>query len=172
MAPLEKKLSADYWKSRLGNQTINSCVEAMIKKSDNDCANAVGNYAGWKTIDPLNQGLGFTKTKINAKDNQQTTARETADLLYRLQNSQILSDKGRRVFFDAFYEQQHRYGIPAGCGQDCLVGNKTGESNNVKHDAAIVTHGSTQYVVVIMSTGANWAQLADVAHTIDLAMLP
>jgi beta-lactamase class A len=172
LAPLEKKISADNWKSKLGKQTIGTCVELMIKKSDNDCAIAVADYVGWKAIDSHNQTLGFKKTKLNAKDNQQTTARETADLLYRLQNSQILSDKGRRAFFDALYEQEYRYGIPTGCGQDCLVGNKTGQSQDVKHDAAIVTHGRSQYVVVIMSSGANWAQLAEVAHIIDEAMLP
>lgn len=172
LAPLEKKLHAEHWNSKLGKQSIAACVEQMIKKSDIDCANALGGYAGWKTIDSYNQTIGFTKTKISSKDDQKTTARETANLLYRLQNSQILSDIGRRAFFDALYEQDYRYGIAAGCGQDCLVGNKTGESSKVKHDAAIVTHNKAQYVVVIMSSGANWAQLAEIAKTIDQAMTP
>ncbi len=169
---LEKKLSADNWKVKLGGKTTAACVEAMIKVSDNDCAVAVGGYINWKSIDDYNRGLGFTATTVNSKTVQTTTSREVSQMLYRLQNSQILSDKARRIVFDALYEQKYRSGIPAGCGQECLVGNKTGENGPVKHDAAVVTHGASQYIVVIMSTNASWAQVADVAHTVDLSMLP
>lgn len=172
LAPLEKKISADYWKSSLGKQSISACVTAMIKVSDNDCGNAVGTYTGWKNIDVLNQSLGFVNTKVNTKDGNVTTAREVSELMYRLQNSQLLSDKARRLVFDALYEQKYRSGIAAGCGSECLVGNKTGEIDNVRHDTAVVTHGSTKYVVTIMSTGGSWSQIADIARTVDDAMNP
>lgn len=172
LAPLEKKTNADYWKSNLGNQSIASCAEKLIKSSDDNCANAIGNYVNWKTIDATNESYGFPKTKIKSAKEQQTTAREVGDLVYRLQNGQILSDKARRIVFDGLYAHKHRLGIPIGCGSDCLVGNIAAESNNVKHDAAVVTHGDAKYIVVIMSTGGNWAQIGDIAKTIDSAMNP
>lgn len=172
LAPLEKKINADYWKSSLGKQTIGSCVTAMIQVSDNDCGNAVGTYAGWKNVDVLNKSLGFVNTKVNTKDGNVTTPREVSELMYRLQNSQILSDKARRLVFDALYEQKYREGIPKGCGEQCLVGNKTGDIDNVRHDTAVVTHGKARYIVTIMSTNGSWTQIADIARAVDDAMNP
>ena len=172
LAPLEKRLSADYWKSYIGSQSINDCVSAMIKVSDNDCPKALANYANWRNIDPHNQSLGFTQTQIGKEDSQVTNAKEVNDLMYRLQNSQILSDKARRLVFDALYEQQYRDGIPAGCGQGCLIANKTGDLDGYKHDAAIVTHGSAQYVLIIMTKDASWEQIAELSSVIDREMLP
>jgi beta-lactamase class A len=171
LPPLENKLPAKNWNSRLGAHTINDCVTAMIRVSDNLCGEAVGNYVGWQYIDKYNQNVGFTKTKIGSSA-QQTTAREVGDLIYRLQNAQILSDKARRLIFDGLYGQKLRMGIPTGCGEECLVGNKTGEDGPVKHDVAVVTHNSAKYVVVIMSENASWSDVASVAHTVDQALLP
>lgn len=172
LAPLEKKINADNWRSVIGKTSINDCVMAMIKVSDNDCPQSLANYINWKNIDPHNQTLGFKNTKINSKDGQTTTARDVSEMMYRLQNSQILSDKARRLVFDALYEQKSRSGIPAGCGSECLVGNKTGDLDGYRHDAAVVTHGSSKYVLVIMTKNATWGQIADLAGTIDREMLP
>jgi beta-lactamase class A len=172
LAPLEKKISADNWKSVIGKMSINDCVMAMIQVSNNDCPQALGDYANWKTADTYNQSLGFKNTRLGIKDGQVTTAREVNDIMYRLQNSQILSDKARRLVFDALYEQKYRSGIPNGCGPDCLVANKTGEIDDVKHDAAIVTHGAAQYVLVIMTKNATWPQIAELSKMIDVEMLP
>lgn len=172
LAPLENKLDASKWSNHLNRQNIKTCVEMMIKVSDNDCGVAIGNYVGWQNVDTTSASLGLKKTKINNAVQQNTTSREVSELMYRLQNSQLLSDKARRIVFDGLYEQKFRDGIPKGCGPNCLVGNKTGDNGKVRHDAAVVTHGSAKYVVVIMSTGGTWQQVADVEHLIDEAMLP
>lgn len=173
LAPLEKKLSADNWKSKLGTQSIEQCVDLMIRVSDNDCPQAIGSFINWKTVDTYNQSLGFANTVIGTKGSQVTTTRDVSELVFRLQNSQMLSDKARRIVFDALYEQKFRSGVPTGCGQDCLVGNKTGDLSNVKHDVAIVKHDDAHYVVAIMSSGnSTWQQVADLASSIDEAMRP
>lgn len=171
-APLDAKLSAKDWKGHVKGKSIESCAELMLKISDNDCAVALGNYASWKSIDTVNHSYGFKKTQLNSAESQKTTAREVSELMYRLQNSQMLSDKARRIFFDGLYRQKLREGIPTGCGPLCLVGNKTGELNNVRHDAAVVTHGEAKYIIVIMSEGGTWQQIADIARVVDQAMLP
>lgn len=172
LAPLEKRISADNWKSYIGRQSINDCVTVMIRVSDNDCAKLIGNYVGWRNVDSHNQSLGFMKTKLNIDNGQVTTAREVNDVMYRLQNSMILSDKARRLVFDALYSQKYRDGIATGCGQGCLVASKHGEIDEYKHDAAIVTHESSQYVVVIMTKNAKWSNIAELAKVIDREMLP
>lgn len=168
---LEAKTPANNWNYRGGKQTIAKCVELMISSADSDCAVAVGKSADLKNADNINEGHGFKKTTIGSKD-RKTTARETGDLLFRLQNGQLLSDKARRVVFDGLYGQKQREGVPAGCDEKCLVASITGESGSVRHDAAIVTSGEARYVVVIMTQGSTWSQIADVSATIRLALKP
>lgn len=169
---LEKKLTANNWNSKVGQKSVNDCVMAMIRLADKDCGVVLANYVNWRNIDPHNQTLGFSKTKLTDPSTQITTARETADLIYRLQNSQLLSDKARRLVFDALYEQKFRYGIPNGCLENCLIGNKTGETGQYRHDAAVITHGQSKYVLVVMSKNASWPEIASLAKSIDNEMLP
>jgi beta-lactamase class A len=70
------------------------------------------------------------------------------------------------------YDQAHADGIPAGCGPQCLIANKTGETSEVHHDVAVVTSGTGKYVVAIMSSGASWQAVAEVEHAINAAMKP
>lgn len=173
LAPLEKRLSSEYWESYVSNQTISQCVVAMIEVSDNDCPRYLSWYMGRTSVDTVNQELGFKKTTVGFEEGNMTTSRDMSELMYRLQNSMLLSDKARRLVFDGLYDQKYRDGIPAGCGEECLVGNKTGDLEGIKHDAAVVKHGQAHYIVVIMSSGnGSWEQIADIAKAVDTAMLP
>lgn len=170
-APLEAKLSSDKWGYRAGNTTVAKCVEALIRASDQNCKQSLGNYADLKNATNVMNGLGFKKTTLTDKE-QKTSARDIGELLFRLQNSQVLSDKGRRVVFDGLYGHKMREGIPSSCTSKCLAANITGENNNVRHDAAIITEGNSQYVVVIMTQGGSWSQIADVAADIQTELHP
>jgi beta-lactamase class A len=170
-APLESKLSSDKWSYKVGNTTVANCVETLIRNTDQNCRQSLNNYADLKNATSILNGLGFKKTTLNDKE-QKTTARDMGELLFRLQNSQVLSDKGRRIVFDGLYAHKMREGIPASCTHACLVANITGENNNVRHDAAIVTNGSSQYVVVIMTNSASWSQIANVAADIQTELQP
>lgn len=168
---LESKTSAERWKYGNKKQNLAKCVELMISASDSDCAVSVGRWADMKNADNVIHGQGFKKTNIGGKD-RKTTARDTGELLYRLQNGKVLSDKARRVIFDGLYGQNQREGIIAGCDEKCLIGSVNGENGKVRHEAAIVTSGDTKYVVVIMTQGATWSQIADVSKSIRLAFQP
>lgn len=172
LSALERKQPTERWGYKMNTQTIESCVINMIKASDTNCAEALGSRADWKNIDPMNKGLGFPSTSVRSDGKHTTTAREVSDLMYRLQNSQLLGDKARRVVFDGLYSQKSNEGVPKACGTNCLVAHKTSDQNELKHDAAIVTQGDRQYVVVIMSTGTTWAQVSDVAKTVHEQMKP
>lgn len=169
--PLEAKLPSKSWGYKAGQQTVANCVQSMISSNDSGCISAVSKYANLKNANSVLSGLGFKKTNVTPKE-QQTTARETGDLLFRLQSSQVLSDKARRVVFDGLYGNKMREGIPAGCDQSCLVANITGENGSVRHDAGIVTVGQAKYVVVVMTQGASWSQIADVAAHIRTTLQP
>lgn len=169
--PLETKLYSDKWNYRAGNTTVAKCVEVLIRATDQSCKQSLNSYADLKNATSVMNGLGLKKTSLTDKE-QKTSARDVGELLFRLQNSQVLSDKGRRIVFDGLYGHKMREGIPASCKNNCLVANITGENNNLRHDAAIITQGNSQYVVVIMTQGASWSQIADVASNIQSELLP
>jgi hypothetical protein len=173
--PLEAKTSADKWAYRNGKTTLAKCIEEWISNADPECARTVGYYNDVKNAEGVVASHGFKKAVIEDKK-QEVTARETGDLLYRLQNGQLLSDKARRVVFDGLYSQKNREGIAQSCvasaTEKCLVASITGESKNVRHDAAIVTSGTAKYVVVIMTQGGSWSQIADLSKEIRTQMNP
>jgi beta-lactamase class A len=171
VAALENKVPTSNWGYTGGSQSLTKCVQEMISKKDSSCAKTVAQYADYKNIDSINESLGFKKTTVTDKK-KETTARETGELLSRLQNSQVLSDKARRIVFDGLYGQKTRDGIPASCTDKCLIANIAGENKNVRHDAAIVTSGKSKYVVVVMTSGGSWSQIAEVGSTVRLALQP
>ena len=168
---LEKRLSADYWQSYIDySHSVNECVTNMISKDDDSCSTAFGYYLGWNKYDEYNHEIGFKDTLIKA-DKKTSTARDVSEMMYRLQNSQILSDKARRLAFDGFYDQQSSNGIKNVC-DNCLVGSLVTERDNLKHEVAVVTHGSSKYVVAIMSQDAQWQDFEKLARGIDREMNP
>lgn len=171
IAPLEAKMPSTNWRYKYGKQSVEECVVALLKTNDSTCAQMVRQNANIKNADNVNDKLGFKKTSISGKK-QTTTARETGDLLFRLQNSQVLSDKARRVTFDGLYGHKSREGIPTGCDQKCLIANITNDTNGGRSDAAIVTSGASKYIVVISTSDASWSQIADVSAAIRLIMQP
>jgi Beta-lactamase enzyme family len=169
---LEAKTPTKRWSYRVGGQTINDCVYNIISFNDEKCLSTLSRYADLKNANSVLSGHGFKKTNITPKE-KETTARETGDLLFRLQNSQVLSDKARRVVFDGLYGNKMREGIAANCKDNCLTANIAGESGSVRHDAAIVTIDGAKYVVVIMApNSASWSQIADVAAYIQTTFKP
>jgi beta-lactamase class A len=172
LAPLESKIPATKWESNVGSgQSLDACINAMLRISDNECATVVGSLANWQYADRFNKGTGFYDTKLSARGGPVTTAHEVGNLLVRLQNGNVLSDLARRKVFDALYSQKYADGIPAGCGH-CRVANKTGDLDGYVHDAGIVTHGSRSYVLVVMSQGGSLQQIAKLTKTIDQELLP
>lgn len=170
-APLESKVPAAKWGYKVGQSTTAKCVQDMISSNDQTCKQLINRSAKLAEADKVLESHGLKKTVLNDKE-QKTTAREMGELLFKLQNSQVLSDKARRVVFDGLYGQKQREGIPASCTDKCLIANIAAEDAGVRHDAAIVTQGSSKYVVVIMTNGGSWSQIADVASMIRGELQP
>ena len=172
VAPLETKIPSEKWVyNKTGKLTLDKCVVTLINSGDLNCRQAVDRLSDLKNADSVLAGHGFKKTTISNKG-QATTAREMGDLLFRLQHSQVLSDKGRRTVFDGLYTQKMREGVTAGCEGQCLVASITAEGDKARHEAAIVTSGKAKYVVVVMTEGASWSQLADLSKQVQRALQP
>lgn len=165
---LENKLPFDKWqKTKLPDKTsVQQCVEAMLRSTDSACAEEIGKFVGWDSIDELNKKNGFAATKVSGNTGRKTTAAETGELLTRLKKGQMLSDKARRFVFDSLYQQVNTKGISVGCN-GCRAADKFGESSTVAHDVGVVTHGGRSYILVILSQGGNFDQIAELTRTIE-----
>jgi hypothetical protein len=134
--------------------------------SDDSCAQQIGAYVNWDYADEYNSSVGFINTTLGEGNDPKTNAREVGQLLVQLKSSQMLSDLGRRHVFDELYHQDYVSGIPAAC-DDCAVANKASDQKGFVHDAGIVTRGQKSYVVVVMSEGGSFKQIAQLTRLID-----
>ncbi len=171
LAPLESKFPTEKWSTRIQGRTLKSCIDLMLRLSDNACGQAIGTLVNWSYADTFNESIGISKTRLASGVGGTTTAREVGELFVNLRKGEILTDKARRQVFDSLYGQKHTTGIPAGC-TNCRVANKTGDINGFVHDGGVITHGKDSYVLVIMSKGGNFDQIADLTRTIDAEMYP
>lgn len=170
-SPLQSKFDTSKWGYRVGNVTVAKCMELLIAAKETDCRSTIDRYADLKTATGVLNSVGLKNTTLDAKE-QKTTARDMGELLFQMQNGRVLNDKARRVAFDGLYGHTKREGIRAGCDQSCLVAEVTGESDKVRHDAAIVTNGDAKYVLVVMTKDASWSQIKDIASEISSQMKP
>ncbi len=149
-------------------KSLATCVDLMLRLSDNMCGEAVGDYLSWsKAQKTLNQA-GFSHTTFS-QDKLQTSASDTALFLQKLQGD-LLTAPARDAVMRSLYEQRWRSGIPAGC-PGCTVANKTGSIDSVTHDAAVVKYTGGSYVLVIFSDGGTFKQIAELTGQIQQKIL-
>lgn len=141
-----------------GGKNAEKCFDDMIVVSDNNCAIAFGNIVGWGNVQTMMKNLGLTHTQVVA-GNHLTTANDLALLLQKLQDGSLVSSGDRDRLINAMKRNIYRAGIPAGTG--VTVANKVGFIDGYLNDAAIVYGPKATYIMVILSKGSTWAQIAD-----------
>ena len=149
----------------VGDRNLEACFDDMIVKSDNACAEALLEKIGRKKLDEDLRSIGLIRSTFRAKTNQ-TTAAELATFLAKLQNDDLpLKSSSRAKLLGAMKRQQYRQGIPAGASG--TVADKVGFLNGLLHDAAIVYSPKGTYVLVVLSDGSSWANIADITKKIE-----
>lgn len=165
---LEQKLPYDEWANTwLADQSVADCVYNMLRASDDPCSEDLANYLNLEAVDNFNEINDYKNTSFAGHSGKQTTAADVGKLFVSMKKGQILSDNARRFVFDALYQQDIKRGIPKGCGEDCRTANKQGELSDIAYDAGVVTHGKRDYVLVVMSQGGSFKQIADLTKIID-----
>ena len=168
---LSKKLPFSKWSTTMvGGQDLQTCVDQMIRQSDNTCGEIIGAYVGWKKIDVAIRSAGFTGTALNQGTGPVTTAEDTTRFMSDLYDGKLFDAETTEFIKTSLQKQLYRSAIPAGCS-GCTTYNKTGNEKGVAHDSAIVVDGSRTYAVTIMSEGGNYAKIASVERAIQAAMV-
>ncbi len=150
-----------------------SCLlERSIIVSSNEATNVLLNLAGFESINAVLQRVGagssvhrhvFDSVASTAGLTNVATARDFALLMASMYRSECLSANSRVYLRSLLLAQQDRVGIPAGTpgvGRNGgviggLVGNKTGSTSSVAHDAAFVEPvDAPPYFLAVLTSGA------------------
>jgi beta-lactamase class A len=149
-----------------GGRDLAKCFDDMIVLSDNDCGSTLLAKIGYTAITNEVRAIGCNNTSFLGSDGIKTTPEDLALLLAELQTGQILSQQTTRdILINAMKRQVYRQGIPKGISGS--VADKVGFLDALLHDAAIVYATTGPYVLVIMTDGSSWANIADLTRQIE-----
>ncbi len=147
-----------------------TCLDLMIKVSDNTCAGWIREGLGNANLNQLLSAEGYLNTQIVLDGNglyktKFTTAADTSLLLLRIETGIALSPASTTYFHNLLKEQVFRSRITAGVQRGFTVENKGGElwipGGWTESDAAIIRGPISTYVLVIY--GRNDAKNSQIA---------
>lgn len=150
-------------------RSIATCVDLMLRISNNECGEAIGSYLTWKKADNAIKKLGYSHTSLNDEHSLKTSAGDTAKFLQAL-SGDMFTRTAKETILTSLKQQRWRQGIPAGC-PGCTTANKTGSFNGVTHDAAIVEYSGGSYVLTVFSENGTFPQIAELTGKIQQQIL-
>lgn len=156
---------------QIGKERVSfkTCMDRMLRVSDNPCGDAIGKQLGWWKVESDLQKAGFNNTVVNRKDAMFTSAEDAASFMVRLYEDKLLAKDAKEYILSTLASQTLRKGIPAGC-EGCWVANKTGDLNNVRHDVALIQKDGKTYVLSIFTSGASFDQIAELTKQVNAYM--
>lgn len=82
-----------------------------------------------------------------------TSVEDCGKLLEKIYRGTCVSEEASQEMLDLLMKQKNVNKIPQGVPENIQTANKTGETEEVQHDAAIVFGEKTDYILCVMSTG-------------------
>lgn len=149
-------------------QSVDACMDRMIRESDEACTNVLGDLIGWGAADDMLRAQGFDNTTL-ARGAALTTASNTSDWMLKLLGSNITTKAQADTLIGLMSRQTALSGIPAG-SSGIRVADKAGSFGRTRHDVGIVYHPSGTYVLSILSEGSSFAMVADLTKEINRVM--
>lgn len=156
-----------HWTDQIhGGRDLTKCFDDMIVVSDNECAHALLDKIGFTNITNEAHSIGCINTSFLGSDAIKSTPEDIALLLAELQTGQILTQQSSRdTLINAMKRNVYRLGIPKGATG--TVADKVGFLDALLHDAAIVYSAKGPYVLVIMTEGSSWSNIAELTRQLD-----
>ncbi len=156
-------------------ERINSLMTQMISISDNDafnlmvaeCSGTHNQVAGRPIIQAYIDEEGYRDTTLtsmllptkyrapSSPGRNYTTVEDCGLLLEKIYKGKCVNPEVSRKFLDLLFNQTHTNKIPAGLPAGTRCANKTGDTDEFQHDAAIVYSPGGDYILTIMSTNGG-----------------
>ncbi len=148
-------------------------LKKMITVSDNKSYNTIVSRIGKKKLNRWIRENGYTKTKAvhnvglssnntivrRGRKKNTTCVSDCGALLESIYRKECVSEVSSNAMLKLLMMQKLRKKIPKLLPKAVNVANKTGETNEVSHDAAIIYGPDRDYILVIMVTdpGRAWS---------------
>lgn len=167
---------------------INSLMRQMISISDNDafnlmvakCSGTNNQVAGRPIIQSYIDSEGYKETTItsmlvptkykspSSPGRNYTSVEDCGLLLEKIYKGKCVNPETSAKFLSLLLNQSHINKIPSGLPEGTKCANKTGDTNDYQHDAAIVYSPGGDYIITIMSTncGAAIPNIRDISETV------
>lgn len=152
-----------------GGQSVSTCFDKMIKLSDNECAVWFLSKIKGTNVTADAHAIGATRTSFKNTLHIVSAATDEAHLLSLLYTSKLpLQPASRERMIEAMKGNVYVKGIPSGI-PDATIADKVGFLDGLLHDAAIVYSKKGDFVLIIMTDNASWANIAELAGEIEAA---
>ena len=158
-------------------ENVDRLMSEMISVSDNDafnlmvmnCSENHNHVEGRGVIQDYIDREGYTDTTItsmlvptkypapSSPGRNYTTVNDCGLLMERIYKEKLVSKEASRDFLDLLLKQNHINKIPSGLPEGTKCANKTGDTDEVQHDAAIVYSPGGDYIIAVMSTNCGAA---------------
>ena len=153
---------------------ISTLMYAMLSYSDNNAANSLMDYLGFRHIEDVCAYYGFDSVVVNAKIGYTTSSSENyvsaadvAGILELIWNGEFSG--GRQYLKDNMYiiDSTAGSGIGSGITGNYSYMNHNGVRSNLYNEAAIVDNGYETYIIVCMCCGDPQSQLMTCASMVS-----
>ena len=152
-----------------GGLSVSTCFDRMLKLSNNECAVWFLLDISYATVTAEAHALGATNTNFNRSAGISSTAEDEAHFLSLLYTGQMLREQSSRDrFISTMKGNVYVAGIPTGI-PNATIADKVGFLDGLLHDAAIVYSPKGDYVLIVMTDNASWANIAELAGEIEAA---
>lgn len=166
---------------QVAKDTIKNELKKMIEQSDNESYNDLiclhsknlGFEEGCTLVEEYVKEAGYQDTGIfhtlspSETDPQSisdiknhTSVEDCGKLLEAIYYGECVSSEASQEMLELLKAQDNVNKIPAGVPENIQTANKTGETEEVQHDAAIVYGKETDYILCVMSTGNSDSEAA------------
>lgn len=155
--------------------TTQKALELMITVSDNDSALALAEKVGWKNAQNTLEKDGVIGFDLN-RETPTVNAAAASALLEKVYRNEAVSPDASKKMKELLLAQQINDRIPRFLPTDVKVAHKTGELDNIRHDAGIVFGKKSDYIFIILSEtpapGIAVDKIANLSKTIFYTLEP
>lgn len=175
-------MGAAYQKIKNGSvkeSRVSGTISNMITVSSNDAFNSIISTVGKSYVNSWCKSNGFTQTNeghglmpagnygshlSNGSGSNMTSVRDCGAFLEKVYNGTLVSKSASNKMLKYLKKQTRRSKIPAGVPSGVTVANKTGETDDYTHDAAIVYSKGATYIICVMAKcpGYAWSAAGNV----------
>lgn len=134
-------------------KTTRQCIESMLVRSDNICAEAIGSQVGWSKLHNYVKSLGLKSTVLNVAP-LRTSSDDSALFLQKLYAGELITSEHNVQIMEYLVRQIQRKGIAAGM-PTATVYDRVGYGSGVWNDAAIVRSSTGPVFILTVFTSSN-----------------